>query len=102
MSEPVSEQRDTENRRLHAVVYGRVQGVNFRAATQRAAAQRQLTGWVCNRPDDTVETVAEGPLPALEAFERFLHIGPAAAWVERVDIRYSAATGEFHSFNVRY
>lgn len=102
MSEPVPEQRDTENRRLHAVVYGRVQGVNFRAATQRAAAQHQITGWVRNRPDDTVETVAEGPLPALEAFERFLHIGPAAAWVERVDIRYSAATGEFHSFNVRY
>jgi len=102
MSEPVSKQRNAENQRLHAVVYGRVQGVNFRAATQRAAAQHQVTGWVCNRPDDTVETVAEGPLPALEAFERFLHIGPAAAWVERVDIRYGAATGEFHSFNVRY
>jgi len=98
----MSEQRNAENRRLHAVVYGRVQGVNFRAATQRAAAQHQITGWVRNRSDDSVETIAEGPLPALEAFERFLHIGPAAAWVERVDVRYSAATGEFRSFSVRY
>lgn len=102
MAEDMSEQRNAENRRLHAVVYGRVQGVNFRAATQRAAAQHQITGWVRNRSDDSVETIAEGPLPALEAFERFLHIGPAAAWVERVDVRYSAATGEFRSFSVRY
>ncbi len=98
----MSEQPGAEFRRLHAIVHGRVQGVSFRAATQWAAAQRQLTGWVRNRPDDTVEAVAEGPLPALEAFERFLHTGPAAAWVERVDVQYSAPTGEFHSFNIRY
>ncbi|NLE52542.1 MAG: acylphosphatase [Chloroflexi bacterium] len=93
---------NAEPRRLHAVIYGRVQGVNFRSTTQHAAAQHGLTGWVRNRPDGAVETVAEGPQHALEAFERFLHRGPGAADVERVDIQYSAATGEFRSFNIRW
>ncbi len=88
--------------RLHAVVHGYVQGVNFRTTTQREAARRSLTGWVRNRWDGTVETVAEGPRDALEAFERFLHRGPAAASVEQVDVRYESATGEFSGFNIRY
>lgn len=95
-------QTQADYRRLHAVIHGRVQGVNFRAMTQHTAAQHHLTGWVRNLPDDTVEAVAEGPLPALEAFEQFLHQGPRAAQVERVEVRYSAATGEFHSFSIRF
>ncbi|NDJ78918.1 MAG: acylphosphatase [Chloroflexi bacterium] len=90
------------NIRLHAIVHGRVQGVNFRANTQREAAHRRLTGWVRNRWDGTVETVAEGPQATLEAFEQYLHQGPSAAQVERVEVSYSAATGEFSSFNIRY
>lgn len=98
----MSESTQTESRRLHAVVYGRVQGVNFRSATQRAAVQHGLTGWVRNRSDGAVETMAEGPQHALEAFERFLHRGPSAADVERVELHYSAATGEFRGFNIRW
>lgn len=91
-----------ELRRLHAIVYGRVQGVNFRSATQHAAVQHGLTGWVRNRSDGAVETIAEGPQHALEAFERFLHGGPSAADVERVELHYSPATGEFRGFNIRW
>lgn len=91
-----------EPRRLHAIVYGRVQGVNFRSATQHTAVQHGLTGWVRNRSDGAVETVAEGAQHALEAFERFLHRGPSAADVERVELHYSAATGEFRGFNIRW
>ena len=98
MSDPTNE----ELRRLHAIVYGRVQGVNFRSATQQTAAQLGLTGFVLNRPDGTVEAVAEGAPHALQAFERFLHRGPRAAEVERVELHYSAATGEFRSFNIRW
>ncbi|NLF77644.1 MAG: acylphosphatase [Chloroflexi bacterium] len=93
---------DDKPARLHAVVHGWVQGVGFRAATQRAAAQHNLSGWVRNHADGTVETVAEGPRPALEAFEQFLHRGPALAEVERVDVSYSPASGEFAGFNIRY
>ncbi len=91
-----------EHVRLHAVVYGLVQGVGFRAHTQREAIQQALTGWVMNRWDGAVEVVAEGPRDVLERFEQVLHRGPRAAVVDRVETVYEAATGEFSRFSVRY
>ncbi|RPJ00384.1 MAG: acylphosphatase [Chloroflexi bacterium] len=88
--------------RLHAVVHGDVQGVGFRAHTQREAARLKLTGWVRNVWDGTVETVAEGPRHVLEQFEFYLHRGPSAAIVEHVDVTYDEPTGEFHGFHIRY
>ncbi len=88
--------------RLHAIVHGFVQGVGFRANTQRQAVTRAITGWVRNTPDGTVEVVAEGTEPDVKAFERFLRRGPSAAVVDRVDVTYSEATGEFSRFNIRY
>lgn len=88
--------------RLHAVIHGTVQGVNFRATTQREAAQRGITGWVKNNWDGTVETIAEGPRDEIEAFERWLHQGPRTAEVEQVEVSYDEATGEFSRFNIRY
>jgi len=88
--------------RLQAVVHGYVQGVNFRTHTQYEATRRNLTGWVRNRWDGTVETVAEGPRAVLEDFERYLHRGPPAAEVDRVDVTYGEATGEFNGFHIRY
>ncbi len=97
MSDP-----EEQNVRLYAVVYGLVQGVNFRVYTQREAARWGLSGWVRNRSDETVETMAEGPRPAVEEFERFLWQGSPSAQVEQVDVTYSPATGEFAGFNIRY
>ncbi len=99
MSEPSPSPEQT---RLHAIVHGRVQGVGFRAATQRTAATHRLTGWVRNRWDGTVEVIAEGSPEDVRALERFLQRGPTAAEVTRVEAEYSAATGEFHGFNIRY
>jgi len=91
-----------EQARLHAVVEGRVQGVNFRYYTVRTARRLGLTGWVANRWDGTVEAVAEGPRAALEALLNFLHEGPPAARVTRVNVRWEQPTGEFTNFTVRY
>lgn len=55
----------TEIVRLHAVVYGHVQGVNYRASALRQAQALGLTGWVRNGPDGTVEVVAEGSRASL-------------------------------------
>ena len=98
----MSDSSTSENVRLHAIVHGRVQGVGFRAATQRAAATRRLTGWVRNRWDGTVEVVAEGPTEDVRALERFLQRGPMAAEVSRVEAEYGPVSGAFHSFNIRY
>lgn len=88
--------------RLHAIVHGIVQGVNFRYYTTRRAAELGLSGWVRNRADGTVEVVAEGPKPHLEALLAWLHVGPSSAYVERVEAEWGPATGEFAGFRVRY
>ena len=47
--------------RLHAIVHGRVQGVNFRYYTVRTAQRLGLTGWVANRWEGTVEELMNAP-----------------------------------------
>ncbi len=86
--------------RLRAIVGGLVQGVSFRAATRREALRLGLTGWVRNRPDGSVELVAQGERPALEALLAWLQHGPPAARVDGVEARWDAATGEFSSFDI--
>ena len=91
-----------EEARLHAVVHGRVQGVNFRYYTRREASSLRLVGYVRNQPDGTVEVVAEGPRPALDRLLSFLRVGPSAAFVTQVDSEWSAGQGAFDRFEVRY
>jgi acylphosphatase len=44
----------------HVVFFGRVQGVGFRYTTRRIAERHNLTGWVKNMPDGTVEALLQG------------------------------------------
>ena len=44
----------------HITFIGRVQGVGFRFTTRRAANRRQLTGYVRNMPNGSVEMLAQG------------------------------------------
>jgi acylphosphatase len=93
---------DTNLQQLHATVRGRVQGVNFRAATQREAQRLKLAGWVRNRPDGSVEVLAEGPRPVLDQLMAFLHQGPPAAAVSEVSVEWLAAADLGRSFDVRW
>ena len=47
-------------KQVQLFVRGRVQGVFFRASTQREARRLGISGWVKNRPDGAVEILAEG------------------------------------------
>jgi acylphosphatase len=87
---------------LHAVVKGRVQGVNFRYFTQQRARQLGLGGYVRNLWDGNVEVVAEGSKDDLNELIAFLHVGPRAAIVTEVDAWWPAPTGGFDRFEVRY
>lgn len=88
--------------RMDATIHGRVQGVSFRYYTIQEATRLGLTGWVANQRDGTVHLVAEGPAEALRELEQWLHRGPPAARVERVEASRAAATGEFERFTVRW
>ena len=88
---------------VQAIVYGRVQGVFFRAFTSRHAAELGLTGYVRNLPDrKAVEVQAEGERNKLERLIDYLKVGPPAAKVERVETNWSEYTGDYSDFNIRY
>ena len=88
--------------RLHAIVYGRVQGVSFRHYTTQKAYSMNIYGWVMNTRDKTVEVIAEGTRDKLEILLDFLNEGSPAARVERVDYEWQQASGEFTSFKTKY
>ena len=90
-----------EKERLHAEVFGEVQGVGFRAFVLRRGMAHGLTGWVRNRWDGSVELVAEGPRAALETLLADVTQGPSASNVERVETHWEAATLEFKIFGLR-
>lgn len=92
-----------DTKRLHAIVHGRVQGVNFRWHTRQKAQRLGLTGWVRNLPGNRrVEVVAEGSATALGDLILFLHQGPPSARVDEVEVNWSNASGEFTDFDVRF
>ena len=92
----------TVKQRFHAIVEGKVQGVSFRFYTVQFARNLDVTGWVRNLPDGTVEVVAEGPREHLDGLIEYLHEGPPDARVKRVNTRWEAATGDFTAFSIRY
>lgn len=87
--------------RLHAVVEGRVQGVGFRYFVEETALALNITGWVCNRWNGTVETIAEGERPVLEKFQAALQRGPRSAHVSHVSVEWLPATNEFSRFKIK-
>jgi acylphosphatase len=71
----------------HILVSGRVQGVGYRAFTERTAKSMQLTGWVRNLEDSRVETSVEGERAVIDAFIERLKVGPRYAEVKNVEVR---------------
>lgn len=68
-------------------VDGRVQGVWFRAHTQKEAQRLGVTGYARNLPDGAVEVLACGDETAVTQLQRWLHQGSPASRVDRVDCR---------------
>jgi len=75
----------------HAVFRGWVQGVGFRAFVEREAVRRNVTGWVRNRRDGTVEAVFAGPAETVDIVMAACSKGPRAGRVEGVDQREASA-----------
>lgn len=88
--------------RAHVLISGHVQGVFYRASTQRQANSLALRGWVRNLPDGGVEAVFEGEQATVERMLAWCRVGPPNAYVTDVDVCYEPAGGEFTGFAVRY
>jgi acylphosphatase len=83
----------------HLIVTGRVQGVGYRNYMAYKARQFQITGWVRNRSDGSVEAVIQGTPENVDALIVRAHRGPPKASVAGVKV--SEASGEFTAFETR-
>lgn len=88
--------------RVHLRIYGRVQGVFFRANMRSVAERLGVKGWVRNLPDGSVEAVLEGPRDKVEEVVRWASRGPPLARVDRVEVDWEDYRGEFDDFTIRY
>ena len=78
-----------EEATLTAIVTGTVQGVGFRQFVLGQATRLRLRGWVCNRPDGSVEVVAQGQRSQLDTLRIALQRGPRFARVDQVNEDWS-------------
>ena len=83
----------TEPTAREVLVYGRVQGVFFRAATRRVAEAAGVRGWIRNEPDGTVRAHLEGTAEQVAQVVGFMRHGPERALVDGVEVHESAVRG---------
>lgn len=90
-----------ETRQIRVRVEGHVQGVFFRATTEKVARSLGLAGWVKNRADGTVEAAFEGDDHAIGAILGFCLDGPERARVSRLVVEPSSEPELPTPFTVR-
>ena len=81
-------------------VKGKVQGVFYRASTEKKAREIGLKGFVRNEPDGSVYIEAEGHNDELLELVDWCHRGPEMAEVDEVDVREGCWEG-YEEFEVR-
>lgn len=82
------------------VISGRVQGVFFRDCMRREAHRREVSGWVRNCPDGTVQAHLEGAPDAVAEVVLWCRTGPPEAEVEDLQVTVVEPEGE-DGFSVR-
>lgn len=69
---------------VHCVITGRVQGVWYRAWTEKEAVRLGLDGWVRNLPDGSVEALFSGPASSVRDMIGRCRSGPPLADVDNI------------------
>jgi acylphosphatase len=89
-------------KRIQAVVKGRVQGVGFRYFTRDRARAYGLSGWVRNLPDGSVEFEAQGEAETVDAFILEIKEGPALSNISAMTINELSLDETEKGFEVRF
>jgi len=84
-----------KDKRLVAVISGRVQGVGYRAFVADLAMRASLQGTTRNMIDGRVEVIGEGLENQLRSFLEELREGPILSRVDNIEVRWEEPNGEF-------
>jgi acylphosphatase len=87
-------------RHVHLIITGRVQGVWFRASTQETADNLGIKGWVRNLPDLSVEVDAIGETDVIEQFIQWCYKWPPGARVKNIEIKELEPVDDFQNFKI--
>jgi acylphosphatase len=90
-----------EMRTVRVRIEGRVQGVSYRYWAEEQAHILDLTGWVRNRRDGSVEALFSGPAESVDEMLLRCREGPAAAVVSTVEVLEEGAAAPRAAFEVR-
>lgn len=90
------------NEQIQLKIYGYVQNVFYRVEARDKARALGLTGFVRNEPDGAVFILAEGSRQNLDKFIQWCHKGPRGAKIEKIDIGWKKASGEYDEFEINY
>ena len=89
------------NIRATVIIQGLVQGVNFRHYTRQAALRHNVSGWVRNLPDGSVEGCFEGQETDVDAVIAWCRTGPSWSRVDGVTVEHEEYRGGFAGFEIR-
>lgn len=81
-------------------VYGLVQGVNYRRWLQGEALARDISGWVRNREDGSVEALLYGLPHDVDDLVRASRHGPMSARVDRIHSEPAEYDGLVEDFRI--
>lgn len=90
----------TDIRAVSVIIWGRVQGVSYRAWTKEKAEGLGLSGWVRNRPDRSVEALFSGPPETVERMLGLCRKGPLLARVDDVAVTEGAEAPPADGFSI--
>jgi len=85
---------------LRFAVFGRVQGVGFRAFTRRVALRHSLVGWARNCSDGSVDILLVGDSENIAKAKSDILRGPALSRVERCETLPTPTTLPTSDFEV--
>lgn len=83
------------------IVRGAVQGVGYRYALIDAAQTLDVTGWVRNRRDGSVEAFVQGDTDAVSRLINWARSGPPAARVADVEVLEEDPDKTLRDFGLR-
>ena len=81
-------------------IFGKVQGVWFRASAAKVAKSLNLKGFAKNLPDGSVEIIAVGQRNDLEQLRAWAEVGPTGARVEKIEESWSKTEADFKDFKI--
>ena len=92
----------SESKRAHIIVQGRVQGVFYRAYTEKKAKSLNLIGFVKNLYNGNVEIVVEGSESTIHELINWCYQGSPMSNVSNVETHWYKVEDNFSYFTVKY